>query len=303
MKKLITILLTILSFAAFGQNENGQYKYLKLTGLMYNNASGNIDTIIAVSADTAGQFILKNISNPTDPLDAVNLRYFNANATAWDSITALGNGYAYIYQSGAIIDSFECITLSQMMDTIATLPGGHDALTVSTTGTNNGLSVDGSQVLTLQSAGTSQAGALTSGYFNIFFDKLSAVSHDLTLSGNGTAPSLLRADTLNYIVSKQYLANKGYLGQAYRDYDSLTNTPTIPTINNDAYNFTTWDADVNNGASRSAIANAIAGSGGGGATNLTYSAFPDSGRINSDTGTECSNTRRKYSKCFFNSSS
>jgi hypothetical protein len=174
------------------------------------------------------------------------------------------------------------ITLKQLSDSLATLPGGHDPVTVSTTGQNNGLTVSG-QELTIQAASSSQAGALTSGNYNILMNKLSSVSHDNLMTGTGTSASPLKIDTTKIALKDWVSLN--FLTRTYLDYDSLTNTPTIPVISNDAYDYATWNADVTNGASRSAIANVIQSLGGSG-TNLTYSAYPDSGYVNSDTGTD-----------------
>lgn len=177
------------------------------------------------------------------------------------------------------------ITPKQLRDSLGTLPGGHNPVTISQQGLNNGLSINNDQILTIRAASTSQSGALTSNDYNIFNNKLNAVTHDNTLTGTGTVANPLKVDT-SRIASKSWVLNFKFLTQEYRDYDSLYNTPFIPEIKNDPFGVD-WQNDVDNGASRNAIYNAITGlGGGGGATNLSYSAYTDKGIVNSDTGTD-----------------
>lgn len=71
----------------------------KVEGLMYSNYSGGIDTLIL--PDGTGTHYIKNVRDPEDPLDAVNLQtILNLDSVGgWDSIpfnTLTGNLQAYL---------------------------------------------------------------------------------------------------------------------------------------------------------------------------------------------------------------
>ena len=175
------------------------------------------------------------------------------------------------------------VTPAQLRDSLLSLPGGHDPVTLATSATNGGLSLT-DQVIGFREANSSQSGYMSSGTFNLFNNKLAYVSHDETLTGNGTTASPLSADT-SVVALRDWVLDLGYITNIYLDYDSLSNTPTIPEISNIAYGGASWDDNLD-GASKNAIYDAIQTLGGGGATNLTYIATPDSGAVNSDTGTD-----------------
>lgn len=81
MKKLILFIgLFAIYFASFGQDSNGDYRFIRLGDTFYSDKSGDIDTLITFHPDSAGQYKYKNASDPIDELDVVNLRYFANNA-------------------------------------------------------------------------------------------------------------------------------------------------------------------------------------------------------------------------------
>ena len=237
---------------------NAQYKAYTIQATVSLTA----DSLLIVNGDTIGHFH----SLGTDTI--VDKSYV-------DSLFA----DTYVEFSDSTITF---ITPTQLSDSLSSLPGGHDAVTLATSATNGGLSLVGQQI-GFQAASTSLAGYLTSGNFNIFNNKLSAVSHDATLSGNGTVASPLSADTTR-VALREWVEGQDYITSPYLHYDSLEGTPTIPEISNIAYG-ASWDDNLD-GASKNAIYDAIQSIGGTGATNLTYSATPDSGVVNSDTGTD-----------------
>ena len=263
MRQWLTILLISLTLGLSGQNPRQSITWLRaedITNTRYFIWRGDtidftrfVDSLYVSVTDTALFLATKNwvINNTVMMGDSIN-----------------------VY-----------ITPKQLRDSLGTLPGGHNPVTISQQGLNNGLSIDNDQILTIRAASTSQAGALTSNDYNIFNNKLNAVTHDNTLTGAGTVANPLKVDT-SRIASKSWVLNFKFLTQEYRDYDSLYNTPFIPEIKNDPFGVD-WQNDVDNGASRNAIYNAITGlGGGGGATNLSYSAYTDKGIVNSDTGTD-----------------
>ncbi len=259
MKRILTILFLFISITAFSQ----KYSYEWIRSQDITNTRHFIwhgDTI-----DFAA-FVDSIYVNYADSISIFATQYWV------DSLGVLQKDSTVLY-----------VTPKQLLDSLAALPGGHDPVTISTTGTTNGLSLS-SQILSLRAANSSQAGAISSNDWNIFNNKLSAVSHDNSMTGTGTAANPLKVDTTR-IAHKNWVLNFNYLTEEYLNYDSLTNTPTIPLIINDPYG-ASWETDVDNGASRAAIYDAIQSAGGSGSTNLTYSAFADSGRVNSDTGTD-----------------
>lgn len=186
-------------------------------------------------------------------------------------------GHFYTTGTDTLVDKSYVDALFQ------TIPGGHTAVTLGTTAVNGGMTLN-VQELSMRQANTSQSGWISSGDWNLFYSKLSAVSHDNTLTGTGTSINILKVDTITNIASKQWVLTKEYITHDQLHYDSLTGTPTIPVISNDAYS-AAWDEIVDEGASKNVIYDAIQAIGSTG-TNLTYSAYPDSGRVNSDTGTD-----------------
>ena len=250
--------LLLLGFVLCALISNAQYKAYTIQATV----SLTTDSLLIVNGDTIGHFH----SLGTDTI--VDKSYIDALFTG-----------TYVEFGDSVITF---VTPAQLSDSLNSLPGGHDAVTLAASATNGGLSLVGQQI-GFQAASTSLAGYLTSGNFNLFNNKLSYVSHDETLSGNGTTGSPLSADT-SVVALRTWVESQNYVTSVYLSYDSLSDTPTIPEISNLAYG-PGWDDNLD-GASKNAIYDAIQSVGGGGATNLTYSATPDSGVVNSDTGTD-----------------
>jgi hypothetical protein len=254
MRKIGLIFALLFGFLAV----NGQYVGYTVKGTV----SVTADSLLIINGDTIGHFY----SLGTDTI--VDKKYID---------DLLLDTYVEITDSTVVF-----ITPAQLRDSMVALPGGHDAVTLAGSATNGGLSLTDQEV-GFREANSSQSGYMSSATFNIFNNKLSYVSHDTTLSGNGTTASPLSADT-SVVALREWVLDQSYITNLYLDYDSLSNTPTIPEISNVAYG-ASWDDNLD-GASKNAIYDAIQILGGGGATNLTYSATPDSGVVNSDTGTD-----------------
>jgi hypothetical protein len=73
MKKIIVIFLLIASIGAIGQTTLGNFKKVNVHEKLYSTEYNLID-----KADTAGQFRFQNVADPVEPLDAMNLRTFQA---------------------------------------------------------------------------------------------------------------------------------------------------------------------------------------------------------------------------------
>lgn len=134
MKKLLFILLFIPVWV-FAQNDNIRVETLKLTDFMYNDASGNVDTLIAVNPDSTDQFLIMNVSDPESALDAVNYRTLQeyGDSGGIDSMVFnSGNGILRIYVGANIIASdtlddryvelsdsiTQWVTISQLVDSL-----------------------------------------------------------------------------------------------------------------------------------------------------------------------------------------
>jgi len=76
---LISIILASVSILGYSQATDINVRNMKLENRIYSNKSGSIDTLIAPGA-IAGEYEFKNLADPIDSLDAVNLRYFNQHA-------------------------------------------------------------------------------------------------------------------------------------------------------------------------------------------------------------------------------
>jgi hypothetical protein len=109
MKRIIILFTLILSFcAAISQEQDLTIGAGKLEGLLYNTKSGNVDTIIAPDPDSLGQFKIKNVADPIDILDAVNLRTLNKNTfVGFDNVLIVS-------QSG----NYDANTITAAMDSI-----------------------------------------------------------------------------------------------------------------------------------------------------------------------------------------
>lgn len=247
--------LLLLGFVLIALFSQAQYKAYTIQATVSLTA----DSLLIVNGDTIGHF--HTLGSDT----IVDKRYVDELFTG-----------TYVEFSDSTITF---ITPSQLSDSLSSLPGGHDAVTLATSATNGGLSLVGQQI-GFKAASTSQAGYLTSGNFNIFNNKLGVVSHDATLSGSGTTGSPLSADT-SIVALRSWVEAQEYLTNIYLHYDSLSGTPTIPIISDIAYG-AGWNDNLD-GASKNAIYDAIQAVGSTG-TDLTYEAYPDSGRILSSTG-------------------
>ena len=74
MKKILLILLMFsMALVSYGQNTKGDYVGVKK--LMYGyDDTGNTYQLIFENEDSIGQYYYRNVTNPIDSLDAVNLR-------------------------------------------------------------------------------------------------------------------------------------------------------------------------------------------------------------------------------------
>ena len=153
------------------------------------------------------------------------------------------------------------VTLKQLSDSLNSLPGGHDPATIGTAGATAGLSIAaGTQAINMQSATAARNGYLTSEAFSNFFNKLTTVAHDNTLSGLGTVAFPLSADT-TIMAAKIWVLAQNYIKENQLHWDSITNKPTIPRIEDIAYGVT-WDGDTD-GASKNTIYDKIESLAGG----------------------------------------
>ncbi len=78
MKKLITILLTIIALSSFGQYQFGDFVNLNLRARMYSNQYN----LISEHPDSTGQFLYQNAADPETSYGLVNLRYLQNNYMA-----------------------------------------------------------------------------------------------------------------------------------------------------------------------------------------------------------------------------
>ena len=83
------------------------------------------------------------------------------------------------------------VTLKQLSDSLGALPGGHDPVVIDIPTQNLGASITG-QTLSVKQSNSSQPGLLTSGDWNMFNNKLTAVGHDNSLLGTGTLANPLK---------------------------------------------------------------------------------------------------------------
>ena len=82
MKKLTTILLTIIALSSFGQYQFGDFVNLNLRARMYSNQYN----LISEHPDSSGQFLFENAADPETMLGLVNLRYLESNYMASEVI-------------------------------------------------------------------------------------------------------------------------------------------------------------------------------------------------------------------------
>lgn len=151
------------------------------------------------------------------------------------------------------------VTLKQLIDSLNSLPGGHSPVTIGANGTTAGLTVTG-QELNMKSATAARNGYITSMDFSYFYNKLSSVAHNYTLTGSGTSIDPLKADTA-IMAAKLWVLNRNYINENQLHWDSITNKPTIPTIEHNAFDGT-WDGDLD-GTDKNTIYDVISALPGG----------------------------------------
>lgn len=190
------------------------------------------------------------------------------------------------------------VTPKQLSDSLFSTIG-HPPVTSGISAQTGGLNIDSTQVLVFQSANGSRNGYLLAVDWTNFNNKLSSVTHDESLDGLGTPASPLVVDTVSWVATKYdisfgnidsvLMASKNWVktyvynwgvdtlgtdwtgtfdgqeGTYYLNYNNLSNKPTIPIIENDAYGVT-WDDDLD-GATKNVIYDAIQGVFGGVAHN------------------------------------
>ena len=154
------------------------------------------------------------------------------------------------------------ITPKQLMDSLNAHSGTHDAVTLAASATTGGLSLNG-QEIGFQPATLTQNGYLKKEDWYSFNNKISYVSHDETLTGNGIETDPLKVDT-NLIAPRAWVRDSfllvngnltgtfdSHTSSYYLDYNNFNNTPSIPVISNIAY-ASSWDGNLD-GASKNAI--------------------------------------------------
>jgi len=78
MKKILLIIFVFSAFLVNAQT-NPDVETMKLRNMIYNTASGSIDTVLFANPDILGQFKLKNISDPVYAQDAATKKYVDDN--------------------------------------------------------------------------------------------------------------------------------------------------------------------------------------------------------------------------------
>lgn len=80
MKKILFLLIVFsASLIAVGQEDNIQVETIRLGDMLYIKNGTQIDTVILLNQDSIGQVFIRNVSDPVNDLDAVNLRYLKNN--------------------------------------------------------------------------------------------------------------------------------------------------------------------------------------------------------------------------------
>jgi hypothetical protein len=189
--------------------------------------------------------------------DLTNTRYFIWQGDTID-FSFLGDSLVVLKSDSLVL----FITPSQLSDSLNAHSGTHDAVTLAESATTGGLSLDG-QEIGFQEATNSQNGYLSKEDHYSFNNKISYVSHDTTMTGNGTESDVLSVNE-NIIAPKEWVRDSfllvdgnligtfdGKTSDVYLNYDSLNNLPTIPVISNVAYG-SSWDSNLD-GASKNAI--------------------------------------------------
>ena len=197
--------------------------------------------------------------------DITNTRYFIWQGDTID-FSFLGNSLVVLKSDSLTL----FITPDQLSDSLNAHSGTHDAVTLAASATDGGLSLDGQEI------GFQEATDYVNGYLSkedhySFDNKISYVSHDTSMTGNGTESDVLSVNE-DYIASKEWVRDSslfvdgdligtfdGKTSDVYLNYDSLNNLPTIPVISNIAYG-SSWNGNLD-GASKNAIYDKIESSG------------------------------------------
>lgn len=100
MKTKLFYILAITAIIGLAAGSNYVINKARIDGFLYGNKSGATDTILTFHSDSLGQYKLKNIADPSSPLDGVNFRTLLSSGVAgWDSIPfnpSTGNLQAYL---------------------------------------------------------------------------------------------------------------------------------------------------------------------------------------------------------------
>lgn len=193
--------------------------------------------------------------------DITNNRYFIYHGDTID-FTMLSDG-SLVFKSDS---NTVFITLKQLRDSLNATAYTHNPVTLNQNALDGGLSLNGQEV-GFRPAKLSQSGYLTSQDWYIFNSKISFVSHNGTLLGNGT-PAYPLSVNLDTIATKLWATNLflkkdgdfigsfgGHSFEYYLDYNNFTNVPPIHVISNEAYG-SNWLNNMD-GASKNAIYNKI----------------------------------------------
>lgn len=210
MKKLITILFMLFSIVSFAQPNIDAYRVRARNWIIYGN-----DTIFRPTHIDAADYQIKTVADPTDDQDAVNLRTMNAFAGDSTFTTVVIRDSLFIFSDTIIyITGGDSLITKEYVDSLfATLPGGHDPVTLAPSATTGGLTISASQVVGFQPSSATSNGYLSAANFTLFFNKLTTVSHDATLTGLGTVASPLKVDTT-------LIATKAFVGEQGDDWGS-----------------------------------------------------------------------------------
>lgn len=192
MKKLITMLFMLFSIVSFSQPNIDAYRVRARNWIIYGN-----DTIFRPTHIDAADYQIKTVADPTDPQDAVNLRTMNdfAGDSTFNSIVIRDSLFIFSDTIIYITVGDSLVTKEYLDSLVATLPGGHDPVTLHNSATTGGLTISASQVVGFQPSSATSNGYLSAANFTLFFNKLTTVTHDATLTGLGTVASPLKVDT------------------------------------------------------------------------------------------------------------
>ena len=228
-----------------------------------------------ITVQSFGQFQEENRRTKSIPFilnqDISVSRYFIWHGDTIDFTNIIDSLYLTTGDSGIFV------TYPYLDSVIATLPGGHDPVTIDSLGTIAGMYINNDQILGMMQAGPAQNGWLSWEDWIAFNEKLSWVYHDSTLIGEGTFLNPLRVDTALF---NNNFDNTGDWQGTWFGHDT---TYFITKIENDAFS-AAWNGDLD-GASKNAIYDYLA-SLSFGVTNLSNTAFPATVTVYSSNGTD-----------------